>query len=141
MMKYVYIIVFIGLLLFSACTVPNVIQDNTGAPSDLQTPPQGMPVLNATPGTKDPSANLPQDNGVQISASELFLHNKESDCWVSYEGKVYDVTKFLPFHPGGAAAIVKYCGTASEFEKGFTTKHGTSKVNVLFSQIYKGNLV
>ena|SRR3989344_4621087 len=77
----------------------------------------------------------------KISLSELKTHNKESDCWVSYEEKVYDLTAWLPIHPGSAAAISPYCGTAEEFENAFEGQHGTSKVETLKSMgTYKGDL-
>jgi hypothetical protein len=66
-----------------------------------------------------------------ISAVDLATHDSLSDCWVAYKGKVYDITSFLPNHPGSAGAIVPYCGTSSEFETAFTRQHGTSKANLL----------
>jgi acyl-CoA oxidase len=41
---------------------------------------------------------------------EVSRHNNESECWIIINGKVLDVTKFLPAHPGGAAAILRYAG-------------------------------
>ena len=67
----------------------------------------------------------------KISLSDLARHNKEIDCWVGYDGKVYDITSFLPGHPGSAGAIIPYCGTSKEFADAFTKKHGTSKVSKL----------
>lgn len=66
-----------------------------------------------------------------ISLSELSSHNSLTDCWVGYGGKIYDITSFLPNHPGSASAISPYCGTEKEFTNAFTKKHGTSKVNNL----------
>ena len=31
---------------------------------------------------------------------EVAVHNKESDCWTIYEGKVYDITEYSKVHPG-----------------------------------------
>ena len=31
-------------------------------------------------------------------------------CYVSYRGNVYDITQFLPDHPGGDDIIMKYAG-------------------------------
>ncbi|RKP30338.1 Inositolphosphorylceramide-B hydroxylase [Metschnikowia bicuspidata] len=46
-----------------------------------------------------------------VSAATLAQHNSEKDCWVSlYNRKVYDVTKFLAEHPGGAELITDYAG-------------------------------
>ncbi|OII72489.1 flavohemoprotein [Cryptosporidium ubiquitum] len=36
-----------------------------------------------------------------VTREELKIHNKQEDCWISYRGKVYDITKYLQFHPGG----------------------------------------
>ncbi|KAJ0421348.1 FMN-dependent dehydrogenase-domain-containing protein [Aspergillus carlsbadensis] len=43
--------------------------------------------------------------------SDLQAHASESDCWVAIHGHVYDVTRFLPAHPGGKAIILKHAGT------------------------------
>ncbi len=51
-------------------------------------------------------------NNTQLStlAIELPSHNLQSDCWLAINGKVYDVTKYISSHPGGAQQIIKYCG-------------------------------
>jgi len=73
--------------------------------------------------------------------TELSNHNSKEDCWVAYQGKVYDITLFLPKHPGSADAITPFCGTSTEFENAFTDQHGTSKVNLFLKEgIYKGNI-
>ncbi|KAF4664580.1 hypothetical protein FOL47_005067 [Perkinsus chesapeaki] len=45
-----------------------------------------------------------------LDESEVAKHTSEDDCWVIINGKVYDVTKWLPLHPGGVAAIMAYAG-------------------------------
>ncbi len=37
-------------------------------------------------------------------------HVTKDDCWVVVNGKVLDVTKFLPDHPGGELAILTFAG-------------------------------
>ena len=37
-----------------------------------------------------------------IKASEVQQHRTVNDIWVVIDGKVYDMTRFAPEHPGGA---------------------------------------
>ncbi len=73
-------------------------------------------------GGKKAKEMLAEIDGV-ITKDELKKHNSESDCWVVYKGNVYDVTKFLPIHPGGVKKIAQFCGTV-KFEETFLKKHG-----------------
>lgn len=43
------------------------------------------------------------------SLEEVAIHDSAADCWMAIEGKVYDVTEFIPNHPGGQA-ILGGCG-------------------------------
>lgn len=45
-----------------------------------------------------------------ISLHEVKQHNKPDDCWVIIHGKVYDLTKFLPYHPGSPHVILNVAG-------------------------------
>jgi len=45
-----------------------------------------------------------------LSGEEVAKHNSEESCWVIVHGKAYDVTEFLPEHPGGKNIILKYAG-------------------------------
>jgi len=67
----------------------------------------------------------------KISLPELSSHNTANDCWIVFEDKVYDITSFLPKHPGGVHTISPYCGSANEFEKEFLREHRRSKVSLL----------
>ncbi len=70
-------------------------------------------------------------NAQKVTLSELNKHTQLTDCWVAYKSKVYDITNWLPKHPGTAQVILPYCGTAQEFEQAFTQKHGTKKASLL----------
>lgn len=72
--------------------------------------------------------------GKTIAREVLAAHNTQDDCWVSYQGEVYDVSAFLPKHPGSAAAIIPYCGKAEKFEAAFTGQHAERNVPVLKSE-------
>lgn len=36
-----------------------------------------------------------------VSTSELTKHTKPDDLWIVVNGKVFDMTRFAPEHPGG----------------------------------------
>lgn len=40
----------------------------------------------------------------------LKLHNKKNDAWTAIHGKVYNMTAYLPFHPGGENELMRSAG-------------------------------
>jgi cytochrome b involved in lipid metabolism len=126
-MKYILpLLILLSIILITGCT------NTTEAQNDIAI---------ATGAQSSDTATLPPTQTVSVSQSELASHNKESDCWIAYQGGVYDVTDYVPIHPGGAAQIVPLCGTSDKFEDAFTTQHGTSKVRILEKMgVYKGKL-
>ena len=53
------------------------------------------------------SAGAPQK---QFTREEIEKHNSENDCWIVVDGKVYDATGVLSWHPGGKAPILAHAG-------------------------------
>ncbi|CAJ2501937.1 Uu.00g047900.m01.CDS01 [Anthostomella pinea] len=53
-----------------------------------------------------------------LSGVEVSKHDSKETCWVVIHGKAFDVTEFLPEHPGGMNIILKYAGkdATAEFE-------------------------
>jgi len=92
-----------------------------------------------TPSTNqnNNSQTLPPQNGnsTGITLGELAKHSSKTDCWVVYKGAVYDLTSWLPRHPGGINAIAPYCGNQG-FEAAFIRQHG-SRMASLFLQVAK----
>lgn len=41
---------------------------------------------------------------------ELSTHNSKEDCWVAVDGKAYDVTSWIPKHPGGTDVLTLAAG-------------------------------
>jgi 4-hydroxysphinganine ceramide fatty acyl 2-hydroxylase len=37
-------------------------------------------------------------------------HRTAESCWVVHSGKVYDITAFLPDHPGGDDIVIEHSG-------------------------------
>lgn len=54
--------------------------------------------------------------------ADVRKHNVESDAWMAIHGKVYDVTKFVKNHPGGA---IIHCGYGRDATVLFETHHNT----------------
>lgn len=46
----------------------------------------------------------------RITTSELARHKTKEDCWQAYGGKVYNVTPFLKYHPGGVPELMRVAG-------------------------------
>lgn len=45
-----------------------------------------------------------------LRALTRFVPLRLQDCWVIIHDKVYDLTKFLPEHPGGIRVITRWAG-------------------------------
>jgi len=69
--------------------------------------------------TKNPNNRLrgkdAPDQFVRVTPSQLKRQNgrKGRDAWTVYQGKVYNITPYLPFHPGGEGEILRGAGKDS----------------------------
>jgi nitrate reductase (NAD(P)H) len=76
------------------------------------------------PSVENQIASAKQEAGApqkQFTRQEIEKHDKEDDCWIVVDGKVYDATSVLEWHPGGKAAVLGHAGkvhaeTSNEFE-------------------------
>lgn len=59
----------------------------------------------AAPGSPTPSAS-----SGNLTMSEVRVHATASNCWSVVDGNVYDLTTWIPQHPGGSAVIEALCG-------------------------------
>lgn len=84
-------------------------------------------------GSSKPSISQPTttttSGSSSITINDLAKHNQMDNCWVAYQGKVYDMTDWLPRHPGSAEAILPYCGTSGGFENAFNRQHGAKRAS------------
>ncbi|TXC04497.1 hypothetical protein FocTR4_00001294 [Fusarium oxysporum f. sp. cubense] len=65
-----------------------------------------------------------------FDAAEVAKHNTPESCWVILYGKVYDVTEFLPSHPGGKKIILKLAGKDATDEYDPVHPPGTLEENL-----------
>jgi cytochrome b involved in lipid metabolism len=54
--------------------------------------------------------------------AQVKTHNSRTSCWTAVYGGVYDVTKWISQHPGGAGAILGMCGV--DGTSAFDAQHG-----------------
>jgi cytochrome b involved in lipid metabolism len=69
----------------------------------------------------------------RIPPSELRLHNKRDDAWAAFNGKVYNITPYLNFHPGGEKELMRVAGR--DGTKLFCTSYATPGYSVLTAAI------
>jgi len=43
--------------------------------------------------------------------ADVQKHSSASDCWSAVSGNVYDLTQWIPQHPGGSGVVEAMCGT------------------------------
>ena len=47
---------------------------------------------------------------MRITPSELGEHRTREDAWAAFRGNVYNITPYLPFHPGGEKELMRVAG-------------------------------
>ncbi|QIW98819.1 hypothetical protein AMS68_004337 [Peltaster fructicola] len=67
----------------------------------------------------------------KISVAELTKHATPEDCWILVNGKVYDLSRFAPEHPGGPDMIYKYAG--KDGTKTYNEYHGADLIEKTLS--------
>ncbi|GFN84692.1 cytochrome b5 reductase 4 [Plakobranchus ocellatus] len=45
-----------------------------------------------------------------LSLADLALHNTPTDIWMALRGKVYNITPYMDYHPGGADELMRAAG-------------------------------
>lgn len=75
-------------------------------------PDTSVPLIHSNPTSPSKSSQKTYTN------KEVAIHNHVKDCWIILHNKVYDVTSYLPEHPGGDLMILLTAGldATDEFE-------------------------
>ena len=114
-------------------TKPTSVSSSVASPNSSVTPtPTPIPIPSPTP-----TPTTTQSGSKTFTRAEVALHNRESDCWTHVDGKVYDLSKWLPEHPGGSALVLVMCGV--DGAAAFRDHHKSDQDNAL-STYYIGNL-
>ncbi|KAL9124816.1 MAG: hypothetical protein Q9217_005894 [Psora testacea] len=69
-------------------------------------------------------ADVPS-NLIRVTPSLLKLHNgrRGKNAWGIYQGRVYNLTPYMDFHPGGADQLMRAAGKEKEGERLFMETH------------------
>ncbi|CAD8101256.1 unnamed protein product [Paramecium sonneborni] len=72
------------------------------------------------------------------TAEEVSKHNKPGDVWTVLNGKVYDISLYLDYHPGGVEKLM--LGAGKDCTKLFNQFHSWVNGHAFLEQDYIGNL-
>ena len=56
------------------------------------------------------SKNQKEASNIKFSLARLATYNSSQSCYVAYQNEVFDITTFLPNHPGGQRKATSKCG-------------------------------
>ncbi|RME31891.1 hypothetical protein D6789_01295, partial [Candidatus Woesearchaeota archaeon] len=76
--------------------------EGTEVRTDIPEPP--VPEMPEPPLTEEAAIDA-------YSLERVALHDRRTDCWLIIDGEIYDVTNYIPIHPGGKTMITNNCGT------------------------------
>lgn len=71
-------------------------------------PPHGIAFLREVQG--GPRVPPESVRSTFYTAEQVREHRRLDDCWVSYGGLVYDLTRYVRYHPGGLPCLERYFG-------------------------------
>ena len=102
--------------------------------------PLDWAVLTSNPNHKLRGKDVP-DELIRITPSMLKQYNgrKGRDAWALFAGKVYNISPYLPFHPGGEAELMK--GAGKDAGKLFMEVHPWVNWDGMLSECLVGILV
>ncbi|KAF8916553.1 hypothetical protein BGZ58_005271, partial [Dissophora ornata] len=101
--------------------------------------PEGSDSASETAVSKISNVGTTAASGVNYyTAKMVSKHTTDDDCWIIHGGKVYDCTKFLKEHPGGAESITMNAG--EDCTEDFDAIH-SSKAREQLADYYIGDLV
>ena len=89
---------------------------STGTLSGTVNPP--APTSTPTSTGQAPAPSGPK----QYTLAQVAAHATAASCWSVINGGVYDLTKWIPQHPGGQQAILGLCG--HDGSAAFNQQHG-----------------
>lgn len=92
----------------------------------VQNPQPTQPTPPPTTPEPKPTAPPPTSDGgaKTYTLAQVQTHSTQDSCWAAINGSVYDLTTWIPRHPGGPQRIIGLCG--KDGSAMFNQKHGSS---------------
>ncbi|EDV29823.1 Cytochrome b5 [Trichoplax sp. H2] len=75
----------------------------------------------------------------QYKRSEVAEHSDVDSAWIIIKNKVYDVSKFIPEHPGGEEVVLEFAG--KDATEAFNDVGHSTDAQALLTQHYIGDIV
>jgi hypothetical protein len=95
-----------GEVLRGAAPTPTATATPTATPT-----PTRAATPTPTPTPKPTPTPTPTPTIAGYTLAQVKANNSAKSCWAVVDDYVYDLTKWINSHPGGAGAIVSLCGT------------------------------
>ncbi|EFN87531.1 cytochrome b5 reductase 4 isoform X2 [Harpegnathos saltator] len=73
-----------------------------------------------------------------VTLSELANHNKQTDAWIAIRGIVFNVTRYMDFHPGGVDELMR--GVGKDATKLFENVHAWVNYQSILQKCIVGKL-
>jgi len=70
-----------------------------------------VPTSPAAPSVRPSATVAPSVAPASYTMAQVSANKSAAKCWSVINGDVYDLTKWISSHPGGAGAILSLCGT------------------------------
>ncbi len=71
-------------------------------------------------GEPAPRTEPPPPVHPRFTLEEVARHAQAEDCWMAINGKVYDISAYIPEHPSRPAILLPWCG--KEASEAYRTK-------------------
>jgi cytochrome b involved in lipid metabolism len=77
---------------------------------NMQPSNTGTTLSGTDTGSQTGSGDNNSGQSGSYAMTEVGAHNNASSCWTVIDKNVYDLTAWIPQHPGGQGAILGICG-------------------------------
>ena len=124
-----------------ATSTPEVAPVATTTPTATTTKPTPTVTPKPTPTpTPTPAPVVTTPTTKAYTLAEISTHNSKASCWTAIYEKAYDITTYIPRHPGGESQIMKVCGKDGTYL--FVDQHDSDKKpNAKLASFMIGDLV